>query len=246
MAGHFDAVGFGDPALGFSATREHLRAAVAEGKLLGAAPSCSYFALETAEGCGLVAATDSAGYLLNGCPYFRGSLRQNVVVSGFEPWDPAEPDQGSLLGQLQPHGERDGLGIAFALPGFGLEAEHARLGRRAFNLVGLAYRAVTYATERRPDDGRPICFVEPASRRRDLAPIRRCNLECRGRIDQARLLVNSRTGARLAYAQLNCGPLRLEIITDVVSLHGGLAVGALLEGSVWLVGRPLEEEPRRR
>jgi hypothetical protein len=243
MGGHFDAVGFGDPALGFSATREHLRSAVAEGQPLGAATACSYFELETPEGCGLVAATDPAGYLLNGCPYFRGSLSHSIIVAGFEPWDPAEPDQGSLLGQFEPAGG-SALGISFALPGFGLEAERAQLGPRSFNLVGLGYRASTYATERCPDDGRQIRFVEPVARRRDLTPIRRCNVECRGRIDQARLLVNSRTGARLAYAQLDCGILHLEIVTDIVSLHGGLAIDALLEGSVWLVGRPLGGDGR--
>ena len=90
MGGHFDAVGFGDPALGFQATREHLRAAIEHGRRVVEANEVVYYQLETPEGCGLVAATDRAGYLLNGCPYFRGQHSQALSVESLTAWDLAD------------------------------------------------------------------------------------------------------------------------------------------------------------
>ena len=240
MGGHFDAVGFGDPSLGFEATRRHLRSAVEAGRLVGRAGEILYYELETPEGCGLTAATDDAGFLLNGCPYFRGQHSEALIVDALGPWDQAEPDQGGALGYLPAGDGGRGPQIRFALPCFALEAAAGLAGEQRMNLVGLGYRAVSFASDRRlPPDGRPHAYFQPASGQTSLPAIRRCNVNCRGRIERAAFLTNSRTGARLAYALLDCDGARLEVVIDLPSLSGGLAEGAYLEGSFWLVGRPI-------
>ena len=232
MGGHFDAVGFGDPARGFEATREHLRTAVEHGRRVAAAGEVVYYELETPEGCGLVAATDQAGFLLNGCPYFRGTLVQTVEVEKLFAWDEAAPDQGGCRARLPGRPGADGLEVTIALPRYSAEAARGLIGPTRLNLVGLGYQATARADER-------SAFLRPVSGAAS-SPLRRCNVECRGRVEQARLLTNSATGARLAYALLDCGNAPLEVVLDVPSLEGGLVQGALLSGSFWLVGRPLD------
>jgi hypothetical protein len=233
MGGHFDAVGFGDPERGFEATREHLRTAVQRGRRVAETDEVVYYALESAEGCGLVAATDRAGFLLNGCPYFRGELRQSVAIEALQVWDEAAPDQGGARGLLAGRSGAEGTEVTFALPRYAAEAAAEPSGTRALNLVGLGYRAAVQADEHDR-------FLRPLSWDASLPPLRRCNLECRGRVERSHLLVNSLTGARLAYALLDCGPTRLEVVLDVPSLEGGLVEGAQLEGSFWLVARSLD------
>ena len=238
MGGHFDAVGFGDPTLGFEATRDHLRAAVERGQRVEETDEFVYYALETPEGCGLAAATDRAGFLLNGCPYFRGREQQTVVVEALAPWDLADPHQGGAQGYLvDSNGER-GSELTFALPCFAAAAARGT-GRRPVNLVGLGYRAATHAGDHRlPNDGKPASYFEAVGLEGRLPGSRRCNVTCRGRIARASFLTNAETGARLAYALLDCDETRLEVVLDLPSLNGGLAEGAYLEGSFWLVGRP--------
>jgi hypothetical protein len=238
VGGHFDAVGFGDPALGFQATREHLRAAIEYGRRAAEANEVVYYQLETPEGCGLVAATDRAGYLLNGCPYFRGQHSRALFVESLIAWEPGAPDQGGATARLTSSDVDDDLTLTFALPFFAAERERGLHGEHHFNLVGLGYRAATYSTDRRfPADGRAASYFEPVAKQLDLPPSRRCNVQCRGRIEAASFLINSQTNARLAYALLDCDTLQLEIVIDVPSLIGGLAVGAFLSGSFWLVGQ---------
>lgn len=238
MGGHFDAVGFGDPTLGFEATREHLRAAVQEGRRLGQAGEFVYYELETTDGFGLVAATDEAGFLLNGCPYFRSRRTNRVLVEALTPWDAAEPYQGGARALLAGPAEEEGARLTFALPGFALDAGSERLGQRPVRLAGLGYRATTFASERLlPNDGLPEQFFTPVGPNRHLPAIRRCNVECRGEIKMAEFLTNGLTGARLAWALLDCAEAQLEVVIDVPSLSGGLAEGAYLEGSFWMVGR---------
>lgn len=240
MGGHFDAVGFGDPALGFEATREHLRAALERGRKVAEADEFAYYELETAEGCGVAAAVDQAGFLLNGCPYFRGAELQSVAVESYAPWDLTDPHQGGARGHLiGSDGSRD-VPIALALPRFAAEAQRGA-ATLAVNLVGLGYRATSHGGERRlPNDGRPASYFVPVGIEHSLGGSRRCNVDCRGRIEKARFLTNELTGVRLAYALLDCDEARLEVIVDLSSLSGGLAVGAYLEGSFWLVGRPAD------
>jgi hypothetical protein len=233
MGGHFDAVGFGDPERGFEATREHLRSAIQRGRRVAATAEVVYFELESAEGCGLVAATDRAGFLLNGCPYFRGDLRQTVEVETIQAWDEATPDQGGARGLLAAPRGAARTEVTFALPRYAAEAAAAPVGPRRLNLVGLGYRAAVRTDERDR-------YLRPLTWDAGLPPLRRCNLECRGRVERSRLLVNSLTGARLAYALLDCGQARLEVLLDVPSLEGGLVEGAQLEGSFWLVTRSLQ------
>jgi hypothetical protein len=242
VGGHFDAVGFGDPTLGYQATREYLRAAVEEGRRVAEVDEFMYYELETPEGCGLVAATDAAGFLLNGCPYFRGQYAQFVQIESLTPWEAAEPHQGGAYATLAASSDGSpGPSIVFALPRFAAQGAANILGQQQFNLVGLGYRASTHASDRQlPPDGRPTRYFRPVHRLQDLPPIRRCNVECRGQIERATFLTNSRTGGRLAYAQLDCEEARLEVILDLPSLHGGLAEGAFLTGSFWLVGRLVE------
>jgi hypothetical protein len=238
MGGHFDAVGFGDPSLGFEATREHLRAAIKEGRRAAEADDVVYYELETPEGCGLAAATDQAGFLLNGCPYFRGQHIQPVLVESLSPWEMSERDQGGAQGRLLDRDGGPGLAVRFALPNFAAQAAANRIGKQPINLVGLGYRARTHARDRTmAPDGLPPSYLRPVGLDRDLPPIRRCNVDCRGRIERSALLVNTRTAARLAYALLDCGAVSLEVVLDLPSLEGGLAEGAFLEGSFWLVGR---------
>jgi hypothetical protein len=240
MGGHFDAVGFGDPLLGFEATREHLRAALERGQRVDSTDEFSYYELETVEGCGLTAATDRAGFLLNGCPYFRGRESQAVLAEELFPWEPAEPYQGGVRGYLvAPDGGR-GSAVAFVLPRFAADATR-EAGPWSVSLVGLGYRAATHASDRRlPNDGRPASYFAPVGLENRLAGSRRCNADCRGRIERASFLTNTLTGARLAYALVDCDETRLEVVLDVPSLSGGLAEGAYLEGSFWLVGRPID------
>jgi hypothetical protein len=243
MGGHFDAVGFGDPSLGFEATREHLRAAIERGRKVAEAEEYAYYELETSEGCGVSAAVDQAGFLLNGCPYFRGSEQQRVAVESYAPWDLTDPHQGGARGFLLAADSSRDTAIAFALPRFAAEARRGPT-ELSVNLVGLGYRAVSHGGERRlPNDGRPASYVVPVGIEHSLGGSRRCNLDCRGRIEQARFLANELTGLRLAYALLDCDEARLEVVVDLPSLSGGLAVGAYLEGSFWLVGRPADGPP---
>lgn len=238
MGGHFDAVGFGDPTLGFEATREHLRAAVERGRRVAEADEFVYYALETPEGCGLVAATDRAGFLLNGCPYFRGQESQTVAVETLRSWDLADRHQGGAKGYLLTGDGARGPELAFAVPAFAAAAGRGS-GTWSVNLVGLGYRAASHAGDRRlPNDGRSASYFEPAGLDSSLPGSRRCNVSCRGRIARATILSNALTGARLAYALLDCDETRLEVVLDLPSLNGGLAEGAYLEGSFWLVGRP--------
>jgi hypothetical protein len=238
MGGHFDAVGFGDPSLGFEATREHLRAAIKEGRRAAEADDVVYYELETPEGCGLAAATDQAGFLLNGCPYFRGQHVQPVLVESLAPWEMSEPDQGGARGRLLDRHGSLGLAVTFALPTFAALAAANRTGQQSINLVGLGYRARTHASSRTMRaDGLPPTYLRPVGLERDLPPIRRCNVDCRGRIVSSAFLANTRTAARLAYALMDCGAVSLEVVLDLPSLEGGLAKGAYLEGSFWLVGR---------
>jgi hypothetical protein len=238
MGGHFDAVGFGDPGRGFEATREHLRSAVAGGRRVGEAGEVVYYELETPGGCGLVAATDRAGFLLNGCPYFRGRYVQRIVIDGLEAWDAAEASQGGAHGRLAGADSA----VVFALPQFAIERAVGRSGRQPINLVGLGYRATTQASERPGSLGSPRReYWRPTDPAADLPPSRHCNVECRGKVERAALLSNDRTGARLAYALLDCGQARIEVIVDLPSLIGGLAEGIHLEGSFWLVGRYVPE-----
>lgn len=231
MGGHFDAVGFGDPGLGFEATRGQLRRAVREGLPLAETEEYRYYRLEAPEGCGLVAATDLSGFLLNGCPYLRARARVAVAVEAQEPWEPTAPDQGGGRGQLLLDGGQAGPRIAFALPAFAVAARTLP-GVWELGLVGLGYHATT-----RVGTGRPR-YLRSQVDQAELPPIRRCNVECRGRIEQAELIANSLTGARLARATLDCDPVRLEIAIDLASLEGGLTLGADLEGSFWLVAQP--------
>jgi hypothetical protein len=127
--------------------------------------------------------------------------------------------------------------VTFALPGFAAQAAANRIGPQPINLVGLGYRARTHASNRTLPDGLPPSYIRPVGLERDLPPIRRCNVDCRGRIERSAFLVNTRTTARLAYALLDCGAVSLEVVLDLPSLEGGLAEGAFLEGSFWLVGR---------
>lgn len=238
MGGHFDAVGFGDPTLGFEATRDHLRAAVERGRRVAETAEFVYYALETPEGCGLVAATDQAGFLLNGCPYFRGHERQTVTVETLRAWDLADPHQGGALGRLRAADGGPGPALAFAVPAFAAEGARGP-GAWSVNLVGLGYRAASHGGEGRlPNDGRPASYIEPVGLDSSLPGSRRCNVSCRGRIARADFLSNAETGARLAYALLDCDEARLEVVLDLPSLTGGLAEGAYLEGSFWLVGQP--------
>jgi hypothetical protein len=235
MGGHFDAVGFGDPGLGFEVTRDFLRRAVEQGRPAGETADLLYYELETDTGCGLSAATDVAGYLLNGCPYFRGSLRQTVQVEVLEAWDPAEPDQGGLTGSLETLNGSPAIGLSCALPHFAIRAADLRPGRHTLTLVGLGYRAASVG---QLVDSRTAGLFTSSTERRDLPPIRRCNVEYRGRIERSEFLSNPITGARLAYARLDCERVRLEVVIDMASLAGGLAAGAYLEGSAWLVAAP--------
>ena len=240
MGGHFDAVGFGDPALGFAATRERLRAAIERGQRAAETAEYAYFQLETPEGCGLVAVTDQAGYLLNGCPYFRGTERQTIEVEQLAPWDAAEAYLGGATGTLIDRSGSPVFPIAFAVPLYATTVERPP-AQSEYNIVGLGYRAVSHASESRlPHDGRPASYLQPSGLDSRLPSSRRCNVDCRGRIQHAAFLTNSLTGARLAYALLDCDEASLEIVIDVPSLSGGLAQGAFLEGSFWLVGRPVE------
>jgi hypothetical protein len=242
VGGHFDAVGFGNPDLGFEATREYLRTCVSAGQLVARTDDFSYYELETAEGCGLAAVTDDAGYLLNGCPYFRGQRRHRLRLTEFVAWDEGEPYQGGARGELL-----DGQGapveeILVALTRFAAERATRPPGVYSISVVGLGYFAMTQANDRTlPPGFRPLTYFRPSSSAAGLAPLRRCNVECRGRIEQASLLVNALSGTRLAYAVVNCGSLQLEVVIDLPSLTGGLAVGAFLEGSFWLVGRIFDE-----
>jgi hypothetical protein len=239
MGGHFDAVGFGDPALGFEATREHLRSAVSEGRRVAETKDVVYYELATPEGCGLTAATDSAGFLLNGCPFFRGRHVQAALVDSLSAWDAVEPDQGGARSRLLGADSCPGPDVTFALPRFAAERSVGWQGRQSVNLVGLGYRAWTQVGDRTMlPEGGASAYLRAVGHERDLPPIRRCNVDCRGRIQDAAFLTNSRTGARLAYALLDCGTVCLEVIIDLPSLSGGLAEGAHLEGSFWLVGRP--------
>jgi hypothetical protein len=245
LGGHFDAVGFGDPALGFQATREHLRSAIERGRLAAEAAEVVYYQLETPEGCGLVAATDRAGYLLNGCPYFHGRHVQTLVVEALTAWEAGTQDQGGATARFPSNDDLDSLPLTFALPYFATERERGLGGEHRFNLVGLGYRAATHSSDRRfPADGRPASYLEPTGMQVELPPSRRCNIQCRGRIEQASFIVNSQTEARLAYALLDCDTLRLEVIIDVPSLAGGLAVGAYMSGSFWLVGQTETSDSR--
>lgn len=246
MGGHFDAVGFGDPRLGFEATREHLRAAVAERARVVEASEFVYYDLETESGCGLAAATDGAGFLLNGCPYFRAGQLQPVRIDALVPWDEAEPYQGGAFGSLLDPTGRPVLPIAFALPHFAATLESGWRGEQAVGLVGLGYRATSHGSDRRlPQDGRRTSFLRPVGLEQGLSPFRRCNVECRGRIESATILTNERTGARLAYALLDCEVSPLEVVLDLPSLSGGLAEGAYLEGSFWLVSSSSSGSGRR-
>lgn len=232
MGGHFDAVGFGNPARGFEATREHLRAAVEQGQRVATAGEVAYYELESPEGCGLTAATDRAGFLLSGCPYFRGTVIQTVEIETLFAWDPAAPDQGGCRARLPRPGGRPGLELTIALPRYAAEVARGRRGPTRLNLIGLGYQATARADEHN-------LALRPTADRAS-SPLRRCNIECRGRVERARLLTNSVTGARLAYARLDCGDAPLEVVLDLPSLAGGLVQGVLLSGNFWLVGRPLD------
>jgi len=242
VGGHFDAVGFGDPALGFEATREHLRSAVREGRRVAEADDVVYYELATPEGCGLTAATDRGGFLLNGCPFFHGRHVQEALIDSLSAWDAVEPDQGGASGRLLGADGSPGPEVIFALPRFAAERSVGWQGQQPVNLVGLGYRAWTQAGDRTMlPEGGPTTYLRTVGLERDLPPIRRCNVDCRGLIQRAAFLTNSHTGARLAYALLDCSTVRIEVVIDLPSLSGGLAEEAHLEGSFWLVGQPAEK-----
>jgi hypothetical protein len=157
------------------------------------------------------------------------------VVESVGAWDPSEPDQGGLSGKLETLDGSPPIALRCALPHFALSGSRLGTGRHAFSLAGLGYRAVSSG---QLVDNRPPGFISTAAQRSDLPPIRRCNADYRGRIEGSAFLNNPLSGARLAYARLDCDQLRLEIIIDVASLSGGLAEGAYLEGSAWVVAAP--------
>jgi hypothetical protein len=239
MGGHFDAVGFGDPTRGFAATRDHLRAATVDGRLLGQAADLQLFALETPSGCGLVAATDGAGFLLNGCPFYRGQIRRRLKVERLRAWEPGTSSQGGAECSVELASEGQRLELTVALPDFGLLASRASPFELDRAVVGLAYTARAFPPdEGRDSSDRTAAHISQLGAPPGDPPNRACNATVQGQILETRTLLNDRSGAALHYLRLRVDRLDLEVVVDAPSLRGLPALGGRLEAEVWLVAEP--------
>jgi hypothetical protein len=239
MGGHFDAVGFGDPARGFAATRDQLRAATVEGRLLGEAADLRLYALETPIGCGLVAATDGAGFLLNGCPYFRGLARRRLSIDRLLSWEPGATGQGGAECSIETAGTGQRLALTVALPDFGLLASRGSPFELNRVIVGLGYTARALPPDELAADSEQTApLVRQLGAPPGDPPNRACNATIRGRILETRSMENERSGAALHYFRLDAGRLEIEIVVDEPSLQGTPRPGGHLDAEVWLVTEP--------